>query len=201
MNRYESEINTYDDFTIAAHVLTGYQGTVTDIVILEEVTEIGGSIFYGKNITSVQTPETVKKIGSVAFLEYKELKELVIPDSVISIERNAFDLNIVIKCKKNNRVYVYHLQNSQQGCEVFDSDIKKKDEFCFIYKKRLSCYYRTDKAEIADLSNDSFEKIETYAFSNMQNIKKVILPNTVQFINRGVFINVLCFQKFVYPFL
>lgn len=187
MNRYESEINTYDDFIIVDHVLTGYQGIATDIVIPEEVTEIGSSVFYGKNITSVQIPETVKKIGAAAFLECKELKELVIPDSVINIEQNAFDLSTVIKCKKNSRAYVYHLQNSQQGCEVLDPDTKEEDEFCFIYKKKLSCYYRTDKAEIADLSNDSFEEIETYAFSNMKNIKKVILPNTVQFINGGVF--------------
>lgn len=151
----------------------------------EEAAEIPEPMYSYNFDNNIGTAHVVTRLGDNSY--GSNVGAYPQPDSVISIEQNAFDLSTVIKCKKNSRAYVYHLQNSQQGCEVLDPDTKEENEFCFIYKKRLDCYYRTDKAEIADLSNRSFEEIESYAFSNMENIKKVILPNTVQFINGGVF--------------
>ena len=64
---------------------------VTELVIPDSVTEIGGSAFYNcKSLTSVVIPDSVTKIGSYAFYGCSSLTSVTIPDSVTSIGERAF---------------------------------------------------------------------------------------------------------------
>lgn len=186
MNRYGDEIDTHDDFIIADGVLTDYQGTEKEIVIPEGVTEISDNVFWGKDIVSVQIPDTVKKIGFGAFLYCDNLKEITIPSSVVSMGESVVNPSVVIKCKKNSRAYAYHLQYSEQAYEVLDPETEEKAERCFIYKKDLDCYMRTDQADTADLSQYDIQTVNGYHVVS-DHIKKVILPNTVESIGWSAF--------------
>lgn len=64
VNIYESKNN---DFVIEAGVLKEYRGADVDVVIPNNVTEIGRECFCGKKIKSITIPESVTKIGKVAF--------------------------------------------------------------------------------------------------------------------------------------
>ena len=64
---------------------------VTDLVIPDSVTSIGGSAFYKcSSLTSVTIPNSVKSIGYSAFESCSSLTSVTIPDSVTSIDKNAF---------------------------------------------------------------------------------------------------------------
>lgn len=99
------------DFEITNGEITKYTGTATEVVIpstyslSEDGTVLSGTdytitgiadgdysggVFYGKNITSVTLPNTIKKIGSYAFYDCTNLTSITIPDSVTSIGGWAF---------------------------------------------------------------------------------------------------------------
>jgi len=98
---------TGNDFEITQNrsggiTITGYTGTINDVVIpatIEgiKVTEITGyrSTFYneplfGSRITSVIIPNGVTRIGPSTFYYGENLTSVTIPNSVISIEDGAF---------------------------------------------------------------------------------------------------------------
>ena len=64
---------------------------LTELVIPDSVTRIGGSAFSGcTSLTSVVIPDSVTRIGDYAFYNCSSLTSVVIPDSVTSIGRDAF---------------------------------------------------------------------------------------------------------------
>ena len=64
---------------------------VTDLVIPDGVTSIGGYAFYScSSLTSVTIPNSVTTIGTKAFLSCSSLTSVTIPNSVTSIGYSAF---------------------------------------------------------------------------------------------------------------
>ncbi len=72
-------------------VLTGYYGTLTDIIIPSSVTSIESFAFSKSALTSVSIPNSVTSIGSYAFSQCSTLTSVTIPSSVTSIGNDAFD--------------------------------------------------------------------------------------------------------------
>ena len=90
---------TFDfKYTIANNsvIITGYNGTDTDIVIPSEidglpVTSISRDVFYNNdNITSVTISNGVESIGYEAFYDCDNLVSVTIPDSVTNMDNRAF---------------------------------------------------------------------------------------------------------------
>lgn len=73
VNVYE---DTNKDFVIEAGVLKEYHGESSNIIIPNNVTEIGDKCFEGLNITSVIIPNSVSKIGFSALSDCKKLKSV-----------------------------------------------------------------------------------------------------------------------------
>ena len=67
------------DFVIEGGVLKKYTGPGGDVVIPEDVVEIGYQAFFGcKGLTGVTIPERVKSIGAFAFSICKRLTSVEI---------------------------------------------------------------------------------------------------------------------------
>ena len=85
--------------TQAVNKYTGnslYEGTIVipeKIVynsIVFDVVEIGQCAFYRSSITSIKIPNSVTKIGKLAFENCNGLESLTIPQSVMRIDSTAF---------------------------------------------------------------------------------------------------------------
>ena len=68
-----------------------------DIIIPDNVKEIGASAFYGCALRSIKLPEGLETIGNTAFGNTSYLTSIEIPSTVTSIGHNAFWLNSGLK--------------------------------------------------------------------------------------------------------
>lgn len=76
-------------------MITKYTGSGKDVKIPEsyenyKVTVLGRSLFNGKDISSVEIPDTVKEIQDYAFSSNRSLKSVKLPKSLETIGTNAF---------------------------------------------------------------------------------------------------------------
>lgn len=114
-----------------------YKNDVTTVIINKGITTIGyGAFIYFRNIRKVTIPNSVKSIKEAAFEDCSSLKNIVIPNSVVSIETQAF-----CNCKSLSNV---------------------------------------------KLSN-SLTEIQENAFMDCISLKNITIPNSVNFINTGAF--------------
>ncbi|MDO5151080.1 MAG: leucine-rich repeat domain-containing protein [Oscillospiraceae bacterium] len=67
-----------------------YATNVKHAVIQEGITGIGSSCFLASGLVSVRLPETLERIGALAFHNCSDLKEITIPKNVKTIDDRAF---------------------------------------------------------------------------------------------------------------
>jgi len=79
------------DFVIEGGILKSYVGNSTEVVVPDDVVEIGENAFRESHIKSVVIPGSVSKIGREAFYGCSELSEINIPDNGMTIEPQAFE--------------------------------------------------------------------------------------------------------------
>lgn len=138
---------------------------VKSVVINEDVTEIPDNAFFGDNdrctnLTSVQIPETVERIGMRAFAD-TGLTSIEIPDSVTEIGKQAFVMcNALAACKLPNSLTSVPQELFQQCSALTGITIP-----------------------------DSVTKIETGAFSGCTALTDVVLSQNLTEIERNAFFN------------
>ena len=138
---------------------------VKSVVINEDVTEIPDNAFLGDNerctnLTSVQIPETVERIGMRAFAG-TGLTSIEIPDSVTEIGQQAFaTCNALAACKLPNSLTSVPQELFQQCSALTGITIP-----------------------------DSVTKIETGAFSGCTALTDVVLSQNLTEIERNAFFN------------
>lgn len=77
--------------TIGKDLLGYHKGeNVKTVIVPEGVEEIKESAFRSSNISEIQLPSTLKKIGRDAFSSCKNLKCIRIPDGITVIEDSVF---------------------------------------------------------------------------------------------------------------
>lgn len=116
---------------------------------------IGSSVFSSCSVKELHLPETLTYIGSYTFEGFKELEELVIPDSVESVG--------------NRRVF--------KGCTSLKS-VKLPSHLKTITESMFDGCTALEHVQMPD----DLETIENYAFYDCPNLKDLELPDSVDLI-------------------
>ncbi len=107
MPDYAPEPTPEEYFEVEGGIITAYNGSDTDVIILEtingdKVTELDALSFAGTDVTSVKIPNGVIKIGSNAFKGCTSLKKVIIPSSIATVMSTSFS-----GCEGLEKVYCY----------------------------------------------------------------------------------------------
>ena len=79
------------DFIIEDGVLEMYLGAGGDVIIPDNVTDIGYSAFENcTGLTSITIPDSVTRIGDFAFNKCTGLTSITVPESVTEMENSSF---------------------------------------------------------------------------------------------------------------
>lgn len=173
---WADESNTSDfsyqlNATDGTAIITGYEGSASEIVIPSQIIErgfsyqvkaIGERSFSGNSaIRSVTIENGVETIGRGAFSGCNRLESVKLSDSLIQIGSDAFS-----------------------GCGL--QFIKIPDSVYYIEDRAFqNC---TQLSEVQFGVNSSLEEIRDYVFENC-NLDKIILPEGLQKLGFGVFNN------------
>lgn len=152
-------------------IIDKYVGKETDVIVPSEidgtkVVKISIQTFSkNKNIKSIVIPETVTEIWEFAFRGCSSLRKIKLPKTLKLLERGAFELCTsleTIKLDKDNEMY------------------KSIDGVIYTANGSTLVAYPANKAgESYDVISGT-EIIESYAFCNNQNLKTVNLPESVK---------------------
>ena len=170
-------------------VLIAYVGDENELTLPSGITEIYQYAFYqNAEIVSVNIPNTVTRIGGYAFSSCYGLRSITIPSSVTHIDEGAFYgcYNLKTISVSNN---LTHLGNSAFA------DLHK-----LIYNEYNNGYYigndinpylifvkvKNIGATSITLHEDT-KFVHTYAFTNCENLKNVVIPEGVISIGSGAF--------------
>lgn len=157
--------------------LTSYTGNQEQVIIPEGVKRIGGdpdnSIFQGNEtaVVSVVIPDSVTEIDEGAFLNCRQLQEVIMGNGVTKINSFAF-----YGCSQLKTVVLS--ENLQE--------IGRK-AFCFC-----------ESLETLDLPS-SLRIIEREAFGNCFSLKSMKIPDGVRYIPRDTFFQCYSLEKIEIP--
>lgn len=101
------------DFEITDGKVTGYDGTDTNVVIPDGVTEIDTASFVGSDIESVTIPGSVKKLNQNAFMYCENLENVTFEGKVETVEAEPFNCCaelITFYCQKQYESYYEDLK-------------------------------------------------------------------------------------------
>ena len=131
------------------------------LIIPDDVVEIGEWAFTGTNISSLQLPSNLKKIGERAFAECSSLAgSLILPESLIKIGEFCF-----YSCRM------------LEGTLTLSPKLKKIPIYCF-----GSCNFSGDL-----IIPDGVVEIEVCALQSAGQFKSLSLPNSLKTIGNSAF--------------
>ena len=146
-------------------MITKYTGSDKDVKIPEsyenyKVTVLGRSLFNGKDVTSVEIPDTVKEIQDYAFSSNRSLKSVKLPKNLETIGTNAF-----FNC------------SSLESIEL-PASLKEIGVYAFSAAGLKSVTIPESK---------TLTKLDQYVFFQCQELTEVTLPATVTSIAENTF--------------
>jgi len=173
-------VNNYSTITI-----TEYLGKTKNLEIPSNlygltVTHIGSNAFKNKQLTSVVIPDSIIVIGKNAFIGNKNLREVTISNSVISIEEGAFENNNIEKLILGQNVQLigksaFKGNNNLREVIILDSVILIEEE---AFENN-----NIDKL----ILGQNVQIIGQNAFSGNKNLLEITIPDSVTKINKGAF--------------
>ena len=168
-----------------------YTGTDTEIVIPSTisidgvnytVTTIGDRVFYGKNIVSVELPETITTIEEYAFTDCELLENINLPDSLTTIGAYAFHM-----CYSLTSVVI------PEGITLLDYNVfhlcsgLKSVTLPSTLKTIRNDVFRGCTSLTKLVIPEGVEVLGPCSISNCTSLKEITLPSTLITIDREVF--------------
>ncbi len=146
-------------------MVTEYLGSDTDIKIPEsldnyKVTVIGHSVFNGKNITSVEIPDSIIEIQDYAFSSNQGLTDIKLPKNLKTLGSNVF-----FNCRNLSSI-------------EFPPTIEDLGLYTFS---------ATGLKSVTIPESNTLTKIDHYTFYQCQNLTEVTLPATITEIAEDAF--------------
>lgn len=158
------------DFVVIKNILVRYKGTDPFVEIPDGVTCIGEQAFYYQDIQGVIIPDTVTSIERDAFSHCGRLCEIELPDSIISIGSSAFDNcgnieSLKLPCKLISIGSSAFAYCWNLKSVIFPDSLRSIGASAFAY---------TDIEEVQ--IPDGISVIECRTFESCSKLKKVTLP-------------------------
>ena len=202
--------------------------TIQAVVLEDGVTSIGWSAFSGCTaLKSVTIPDSVTSIGSNAFYNCTALTSVTIPDSVTSIGGNAFGSSNgpqpLLLCNKDSYAaswaesngYPYALLDGTDEENIISETVNAKLSYSIDKRTRTLTVLNQGKlisfssynapwckyqqyVETAILS-DGCTSVSEQAFYGCYNLKRVVLPETVETIDASAFDQCVSLQDITIP--
>ena len=176
-----------EGMSLGAYALNGVKG-ITEIVLLDGITEIPNYAFFGAGATKITIPASVTKIGAGAF-QYSSITSVEIPAGVTEIGNNAFngcsDLASITFADDSELellgTYAF------AGTAISEITLPKK-----ITKLGSTVYIASFTfKDCANLSSVTFlgemESLNGSAFRNCTSLKSFTIPDTVRYLGSYVF--------------
>ena len=161
-----------DEFNINNGVLIEYKGKKENVVIPEGVVEIGRDAFmWCGSLVKIEIPAGVTKIGDGAFTFCGALKSVKIPQSVTAIGLHPF-----YACNSLESIAV------ETGNKVYSVSGN-----CLIETKAKKLICGCNNSVIP--TDGSVTEIEAFAFGGLDNLNKIIIPDSVIKVGDSVFEN------------
>ncbi len=166
-----------------AHHLYLNNEEITNLVIPESVTSIGGSAFSGcSGLTSVTIPNSVTSIGERAFSSCRSLTSVTIPNSVTSIGSEAF-----YRCSGLTSVTIPNSVTSiGDGAFYNCSSLTSVTIPGSVTSIGRSAFSGCSGLTSVTIPN-SVTSIGEFAFYGCSGLTSVTIPNSVTSIGRGAF--------------
>ncbi len=160
----------------------------------QKVTAIPDNFFRSAQITKIEFPSALKKIGQSAFENASLLKDIVWNDGIEKIESNAFK-----GCMSIETMNIPDSVNSI-GTYIFSGDNKIKN--VYLPKGRINItegvFYNCNSLESITFP-DTVEAIREYAFGNCSALKEVKLSPKLNYIYSYAFSGCASLEKLHLP--
>ena len=194
-------------------------------VIPENIVEIDVSAFGYCEFSDIQLPENLKTIGVRAFEGCLGITSIVIPESVETIGSFAFGCctNLVNVAVAENLpgVHEYAFKGTKYEYSVDENpEEEENSDFAVTSDGTLIAYFGTDENIVVpdgvkrigkSFANmefiksitlpDTLEEIERRAFDNCKGIKELVVPESVTVINKEAFAGMCNLTKLTVPFI
>lgn len=212
VNVYE---NKSKDFVIEAGVLKEYHGESADIIIPDNVTQIGCKAFAGSGIVSISIPQSVVKVEFDAFAGCEKLSKVIYNGSFVEWNAIDFVTNGASMQTSNPNLYAENLYINGEYIDesfIIPDGIEKIGKACFCGCVNLNTVIIPNTVkEIGDLASqncvnlnsieipNSVKKIGRQAFSNCSKLLNITLSNGLESIEYRAFYNCSSLQGLEIP--
>lgn len=172
-----------------------YRENITEIILEEGITSIGGGAFYAcDRFTQIAIPESVTIIKFKAFQACRGLEHADIPESISEIEESAFD-----SCTALGQVSIpsgiKDIENSVfSGCKSLVSVVIPEG---IAYVGHCAFSACTSLHEVT--LPDTLETIDNLAFSGCTELEYIVIPDQVEKIGYAAFNNCYSLVSIVLP--
>ncbi len=182
------------------YIFTGYNGIFDTCIIPEEydglpVVGIAERAFYGKyNLKEIEIPDTVVSIGDDAFVNCSKLQSLYIPAYVEYI-----GVGITSGCENlaNITVSESNLKYYDEGNYIVSTKDKAVVAGCknSVFSENVDIdmifdYAFYDCDGLGDVAlPSSVKNIGSYAFAECSDLKSISIPDSIEVIHQGAFYN------------